>query len=248
VKRTISFDISSAGGCDHPIRYFEVVEGFRITSYKHPNTVEIQFYGQYFDTTIDALGASWAGRFILFRHWYWIRLFQTGFKRNDEPFRLIDTPQGYLIGGSCCGHSTLVSDAALTECWEGGILLAANHGGWRRFIEHIWTQSARFMWMKIGRHMSRLASLRPEERFGIMDTPPNHEVPQDSPQPKYSRFKSLWKRVFPGKESSLPKQGGVRVIRKPRMRRRKEGTTQTKIIDRSEGDEEFASYDEDSKP
>jgi len=133
VTRTISFEISSVAGYSytHPKRPFFAIEGFKITSFRHLNIVEIQFYDQNFDTTIDALGASWAGLSIFVHHRYWIGLLRTSFKQNDRPFRLRKIQAGYVIGGSCCGHSTLLSILLLEECWEGRMLLAEDHGGWR---------------------------------------------------------------------------------------------------------------------
>ncbi len=170
-----SFEISYEDGYRyvHPKYPFKLVEGFKITSTKEPNILEIQFYDQHFDITVDALGGSWAGWSILFRHGYWIRLPQTWFRQNDRAFRLRNTPAGYVIGGSCCGHGTRVSDQQLGECWNGGILLAENHGGWRRFIEHMWSQFTRFLWMVVGRHVSKLAwrPLNASKRRGIMHEP-----------------------------------------------------------------------------
>lgn len=200
----ISFGISSVDGysCKHPEFHTKMVEGFKIISFKRPNIMEIQFYDQYFDITTNALAASWAGRFILFRHWYWIRLLQTVFKRNDRPFRLINAQTGYLIGGSCCGHSTPISDAELAECLEGGILLAESLGGWGRFIEHMRTYSARFMWMKFGKHFS-------------------------SPTPKFSRLTTLWKEFDLPKRRGVRVTRKPRM----RQREGRPGKPQTEDID-----------------
>lgn len=115
----------------------------------------------------------WICTLNLFRHGYWIRLLQTWFKQNDRALRLRSTPAGYVIGGSCCGHGTPVSDTQLEECWEGGILLAECHGGWGRFIKHMGRQFTRFMWKSVGRHVSRLVwrHLNARERRGIMHEP-----------------------------------------------------------------------------
>ena len=135
-----------------------MVHGFKIISFKHPNIVEIQFYDQYFNTTTDALGATWAGRSILIRHGYYIRLLQTGFRQVDNPFCVDKTQTGYLIGGIC--HSITTSGPELEDCWEGGMLLAEDHGGWRRFGEHIPTQFMRKWFMlrvlmqRVGRRIS----------------------------------------------------------------------------------------------
>jgi len=142
-----------------------MVRGFKITSFIYPNIVEIQFYGQYFNTTTDALGATWAGRSILVRHGYWIPLLRTGFKQNDRPFRLRKTQRGYLIEGSYCSHNPPMSIPELQECWEGEILLAEDDGGWRRFMKYMQIQ---FMQQKVGRFISRLIYRNQRERHGIM--------------------------------------------------------------------------------
>ncbi|KAH8674378.1 hypothetical protein BGZ60DRAFT_403765 [Tricladium varicosporioides] len=177
VVQVTSLKISSEDchDCKH-VKNGQRAQGFKIVSVKPPNIVEIQVYDQRFDTTTDALGASWAGRSILFRHWCWIRLLQTGFSQNKRSFRLINVKTGYIIGGSCCRHATLMSECELEGCWEGGILLAENHGGWKRVIKHIWTHFTRILWMKFGRHLLKLVSPHQGERHGIMYTPPNDRV------------------------------------------------------------------------
>ena len=151
-----SVEISSRDGhrCKHPKYPFKLVEGFRVTSTKDANILEIQFYDQHFDITVDALGGSWAGRSILFRHGHWFQLLQNWFSQNNRAFRLCNTHAGYMVGGSCCGHGTKMSDAQLEECWEGGILLAECHGGWKRFIKHVRRQFARFIWKGVCRHLN----------------------------------------------------------------------------------------------
>jgi len=166
-----SFEISSREGyrCEHPKYPFKWAEGFKVTSTKGPNILEIRFYDQHFDATVDTLGGSWAGRSILFRHGY---LLQAWFKQNDRAFRLRNTRAGFVIAGSCCGHGTQMSDAQLEECWEGGILLAEFDGGWGRFIKHMGRQFNRFIWNGVGRYVSKLAwDLNIRKRHGIMDEP-----------------------------------------------------------------------------
>ena len=122
---------------------------------------------------VDALGASWAGRSLLFRSGHWMRLLRTCFRGNDRAFRLVDIDAGFVIGGICCTHGTRPSDPQPEECWEGGILLAEYDGGWKRFFEHMQLQFTRFMWTIIGRHVSRLVQkpLDGRKRCGIMQDP-----------------------------------------------------------------------------
>ncbi|KAG4414246.1 hypothetical protein IFR04_012618 [Cadophora malorum] len=85
VIKTTSIQISSQS-CHHSA--YPLVEGFKVISTKGPDILEIQFYDDVFDMPVDALGASWAGRSLLFRSGYWIRLLRTGFKAHDRAFRL----------------------------------------------------------------------------------------------------------------------------------------------------------------
>jgi hypothetical protein len=148
--------------CEHPNNFFEG-EGFQITRAKGSNILEIQAYGQYFDTTVDALGASWAGRGILFRQCYWIQLLRASFKNNqDRAFRLTNaSTQGYIIGGSYCRHATQISEAELEGCWIGWLLLAENLGGWKRFFRYM------------GRSDHKPPRAKEQMRRGIMDVPQN---------------------------------------------------------------------------
>ena len=127
---------------DHPQQEFFNVEGFKIKSKLPPNTVEIQFYGQYFCATEDALTASWAGRAILFRHFYWMPLLRTIFEASwslitchevepsKQVFRLKDDKEGYWIEGSC---GIKVIKEELEGCLEGRMLLVEKHGTWKGF-------------------------------------------------------------------------------------------------------------------
>lgn len=169
IKAT-SIQISSES-CHHSV--YPLVEGFKVISTKGPDILEIQFYDEVFDMPIDALGASWAGRSLLFRSGYWIRLLRTCFKGHGRAFRLVDNDAGFFIGGICCSHGTRPTGPQLGECWEGGILLAEHDGGWKRFREHMWRHLTRFMWTIIGRHVSRLVwkPLSARKRCGIMQDP-----------------------------------------------------------------------------
>ncbi|PVH68180.1 hypothetical protein DL98DRAFT_599753 [Cadophora sp. DSE1049] len=171
VLKMTSIDIASES-CQHS-DYPLMVEGFKIISTKGSDILEIRFYDEVFDMPVDALGASWAGRSLLFRSGYWNRLLRTGFKGNDRAFRLVDIDAGFIIGGGCCSHSTRPTDPQLGECWEGGILLAEHDGGWKRFFEHMRRQFTRFMWTIIGRHVSGLVwkPLNARKRCGIMQDP-----------------------------------------------------------------------------
>ncbi|CAM6002549.1 unnamed protein product, partial [Sphagnum balticum] len=173
----VTFGISREDYCVHPKYPIGVVEGFKITSTKEPNILEIQFYDQHFDITVDVLRSSWAGCFILLRHGYLPQLLQTltgkvptRSMQNDSGFRLRNTSEGYVIGGSCCGHKTLTSDAQLEECWEGGILLAEYYREWRPFLEHWKRRFIRLLWQGLGRHVRR-RHLNARKRRGIMYKP-----------------------------------------------------------------------------
>ncbi|KAH6694389.1 hypothetical protein BKA61DRAFT_624229 [Leptodontidium sp. MPI-SDFR-AT-0119] len=170
VVKATSIEISSES-CQHSV--YPLIEGFKIISTKGPDILEIQFYDEVFDVPVDSLGASWAGRSLLFRSGYWIRLLRTGFQGNDRAFRLVNIDAGFVIGGSCCSHSTRPTDPQLGECWEGGILLAEHDGGWKRFCEHMRRQFTRFMWTIIGRHVLKLGwkPLNAKKRCGIMQDP-----------------------------------------------------------------------------
>jgi hypothetical protein len=131
--KVISFGISYQDyyRCVHPEYPIKEVKGFKITSTKKPNILEIRFYDQHFDITVDVLRSSWAGCFIFLRHGYLRQLLQTLTGKvptlsmqNGSRFSLRNASVGYVIKGTCCGHKTLTSDAQLEDCWEGGILLA----------------------------------------------------------------------------------------------------------------------------
>ncbi|KAF7865783.1 hypothetical protein EAF04_005948 [Stromatinia cepivora] len=136
VIRTVSFR-----RCSHPKSpQIWGDQDFQISSFTHPNIVELQFCGQYFNITTESLGATWAGRFILYRHGYWSPLLQGMFKKNDTPFRLEKAPTGYLVEGSCCVHSCHIChnfDDELKGSWEGRMLLAEHDGEWKEFMEYL---------------------------------------------------------------------------------------------------------------
>jgi hypothetical protein len=159
-----SFEISTEESyhCEHPKILFKEAEGFQITRAKESNILEIQAYRQYFDISVDALGASWAGRGILFHQGYWIQLLRAGFKYNkDRAFRLGTSTRGYLIRGSCCRHATEIPGLELEGCWIGRLLLAENFEGWRRFVRYM------------GRLFYKPPYAREQVRRGIMDVPEN---------------------------------------------------------------------------
>ncbi|CZT13940.1 uncharacterized protein RAG0_17550 [Rhynchosporium agropyri] len=170
VIKATSIEVFSES-CQHSV--YPMSEGFKIISTKGSDILEIQFYDEVFDVPVDSLGASWAGRSLLFRSGYWIRLLRTGFKGNAKAFRLIDIDAGFVIGGGCCSHGTRPTHPQLRECWEGGILLAEYDGEWKPFFEHMRRQFNSLMWTIIGRHVSRLVwkPLTARKRRGIMQDP-----------------------------------------------------------------------------
>lgn len=113
--------------------------GFKISS-PRSKIFQTQVYDRSFDIELDALGASWAGRWMLFRYWYWIQLLRTCFAhKQGTAFYVEDEGQGwYVIRGSCCFHATKVHRTELEECWVGRLMLAESHEGWRWFVKGTW--------------------------------------------------------------------------------------------------------------
>jgi hypothetical protein len=109
--------------------------------------LHIQVFYQYFHIEIDSLGASWAGCWFLFRHWYWIHLCTQMYRscwtwlgpknteeNGEKSFRVEKEGDEYVIRGICCPHTPRVKEAVLEECWTGKILLVESNGEWMRLF------------------------------------------------------------------------------------------------------------------
>jgi hypothetical protein len=110
--------------------------------------LHIQLFDQHLDFKIDALGATWAGCWVLFWHGYWIHLCtqllyrtcRTWLRReetveNDETYFSVEKEgDEFIIRGSCSPHDSRFKEAVLEECWTGKLLVAESYGEWMRLF------------------------------------------------------------------------------------------------------------------
>ncbi|KUJ06226.1 uncharacterized protein LY89DRAFT_678953 [Mollisia scopiformis] len=112
----VTITVEKGHVCKHKDQSYGV--GFKVNSVES-GVFQIQVYDRSFDIELDALGASWTGRWVLFRHWHWIRLLRAFLAHREVAgFHVEYEGRGwYIIRGSCCFHATKVSRAELEECW-----------------------------------------------------------------------------------------------------------------------------------
>jgi hypothetical protein len=103
--------------------------------------LHIQLFDQHLDFKIDALGATWAGYWVLFWNGYWIHLCTQLLYRtcrtveNDGTYFSVEKEgDEFIICGSCSPHKPRFKEAVLEECWIGKLLVAENYGEWMRLF------------------------------------------------------------------------------------------------------------------
>jgi hypothetical protein len=129
---------------------YRAVQGFKIIS--ATTILHIQFFDKYLDFKIDALGATWAGCWVLFWRGYWIHLctqlctqlyrtcrtwlgLKEGTVENDgTAFRVEKEGDEFIIRGSCSPDTSRWKEEVLEECWIGKLLLAESNTDWMRLF------------------------------------------------------------------------------------------------------------------